>query len=114
MKLHLHVKSEYFAQIKAGTKTEEYREHNAFWVRKLVDMPLGIKREFSGIVICNAYKPGAENRIEFPWCGWSIKGITHPHFGPDEVTVFAIKLTSLASLAREISERNIAALEARK
>ena len=73
MKLHLHVKSEYFAQIKAGTK-----------------------REFAGIVIYNAYKPGADNRIEFPWRGWRLTGITHPHFGPDDVTVFAIKLEGAA------------------
>lgn len=93
-KLHLHVKTEYFDQIKAGTKTEEYRLHNAYWVKRLVDMPSGAKRVFSGIVIYNAYKPGTENRIEFPWNGWKLKGITHPHFGEDEVTVFAINLQS--------------------
>lgn len=93
-KLHLHVKTEYFDQIKSGAKTEEYRLHNAYWVKRLVDMPSGAKREFSGIVIYNAYKPGAENRIKFPWSGWKLKGITHPHFGEDEVTVFAINLQS--------------------
>ena len=91
-KPHLHVCTEYFDAIKSGTKTEEYRLHNAYWVKRLVDMPSGIKREFDGVVIYNAYKPGADNRIEFPWRGWKLKGITHPHFGPDEVTVFAIKL----------------------
>ncbi len=30
MKLHLHARSEYFAQIKAGKKREEYRLHNAY------------------------------------------------------------------------------------
>jgi len=97
MKLHLHVRSEYFAQIKAGTKREEYRLHNAYWVRRLVEMPAGTAREFAGIVIYNAYRPGADNRIEFPWRGWRITGLTHPHFGPDEVTVFAIQLTPLAA-----------------
>lgn len=95
-KLHLRVRSEYFEQIKAGMKREEYRLHNAYWVKRLVEfqdgMKAGIKRKFDGIVIYNAYKPGTENRMEFPWRGWSLKGITHPHFGPDEVTVFAIKL----------------------
>lgn len=91
--LYLHVQSQYFVQIKAGTKTEEYRLHNAAWVKRLVDMPSGAKREFSGIVIFDAYrKASADTVLRFPWRGWKLKGITHPHFGPDEVTVFAIKL----------------------
>lgn len=96
MKLHLHVRSEYFAQIKAGKKREEYRLHKAVWVSRLVEFPSGKAREFDGIVIYNAYRPGSDNRIEFPWRGWTLKGITHPHFGPDEVTVFAIKLEGRA------------------
>ena len=92
MKLHLHLKTEYFQQIAKGEKREEYREHNAYWVKKLVEFPSGLGRTFDGIVIYNAYKPGPENRIEFPWRGWRLTGLTHPHFGPDEVTVFAIKL----------------------
>lgn len=93
-KLHLHVKTEYFDQIKSGAKTEEYRLHNAYWVKRLVEFPEGKARPFDAVVIYNAYKPGAENRIEFPWRGWRLTGRTHPHFGPDEVTVFAIKLDS--------------------
>ena len=90
--LHLHVKTEYFEAIKRGDKTEEYRIHNAYWVKRLVDMPSGYGRVFEHVVIHNAYKPGDENRITFHWRGWHLKGITHPHFGEDEVTVFAIKL----------------------
>lgn len=92
MHLHLHVRTCYFDQIKAGTKTEEYRLHNAHWIRTLVEMPSGAKREFDGITIYNAYKPGPENRLQFPWRGWTRKPLQHPHFGPEEVTVFAIKL----------------------
>jgi len=91
-KLHLHVRTVYFEAIKSGAKTEEYRLHKVYWIKRLVDMPSGAKREFAGLVIHNAYKSGADNRIELPWRGWKLKGITHPHFGPDEVTVFAIKL----------------------
>lgn len=94
MKLHLHVKSEYFDQIKSGEKKEEYRLHKAYWINKLVDLPSGYARDFDSVVIYNAYKPGAKNRLEFPWRGWTLKGRTHPHFGPDEVTVFAIKLSA--------------------
>ena len=96
MNLHFHVKSEYFAQIKAGTKREEYRLHNAYWVRRLVELPAGAKRKFDGIVIYNAYKPGTENRIEFPWRGWRLTCIHHPHFGAGDVTVFAINLEGRA------------------
>ena len=91
-KLHLHVKTVYFEAIRAGTKTEEYRMHNAYWINRLVDMPSGKKREFAGLVIYNAYKPGPENRIELPWRGWTLAGITHPHFGEHALTVFVIHL----------------------
>lgn len=93
-KLHLHVKSEYFEQIKRGEKREEYRLHCKYWIKRLVEMPSGAPRKFSAVVIYNAYKPGEENRIEFPWRGTTLKGIKHHHFGCDEVTVFAIKLES--------------------
>jgi hypothetical protein len=56
MKLHLHVKTEYFLAIQDG------------------------------------YKPGPENRIEFPWRRWVTRTITHKHFGPEPVDVFAIIL----------------------
>lgn len=98
MKLHLHVKAEYFAAIRAGTKREEYRLHNPYWRKRLVSMPSGKKREFEAVVIHNGYKPGPENKIEFPWRGWRLRGITHPHFGADEVTVFAIRLDSMDSI----------------
>lgn len=88
--LHLHVKTEYFNQIKSGKKREEYRLHNAYWVKRLVIFPKGIGREFSKVLIYDAYR--GTPALEFPWRGWNLKGITHPHFGTEEVTVFAIKL----------------------
>lgn len=86
MKLHLHVKTCYFEQIKAGTKTEEYRLVTPYWQKRL------IRTEYDSIVIYNAYKPGEENRIVKPWRGWIARKITHPHFGENPVTVFAIRL----------------------
>lgn len=94
MKLHLHVKTCYFNEIKCGSKTVEYRAYNNYWIRQIVGLPGREPRDFAGIVIYNAYRPGPENRIEFPWRGWSLKKITHPHFGPDKVKVFAIKLSA--------------------
>lgn len=90
--LNLHVKTEYFEAIKRGEKNEEYRLHTGYWVKRLVEMPSGKKREFGNVVIHNAYMAGNENRLTFPWHGWILKTIMHPHFGPAPVTVFAIKL----------------------
>ena len=87
--LHLHVKTIYFEQIKAGTKTEEFRLFSKWKKRLFVG---SCSRQFDGIVIWNAFKSGAETRLEFPFNGWRITTISHPHFGPEPVTVFAIKL----------------------
>lgn len=90
--LVLNLKFEYFDAVAAGTKTEEYRLHNAHWVKRLVEMPGGKPRQFSSVILRKGYPhPGDPAReIIRPWRGWKLKGITHPHFGPDEVTVFAI------------------------
>jgi hypothetical protein len=116
MKLHLHVKASYFAEIKAGTKTEEYREQTRYWQRRLTHPVANsteiVRREYEGIVIYNAYKAGPENRIEFPWRGFTYQVINHHHFGNRNTQVFAIKLQTHEALAREITARNIAALKA--
>lgn len=86
MKLHLHVKTIYFEQIRSGEKIEEYRIASEYWVNRLVG------RYYGGVVIWNGYKTGAANRIEFPWIGCTLKEITHPHFGDKPAWVFAIRL----------------------
>ncbi|GAB4059095.1 ASCH domain-containing protein [Uliginosibacterium sediminicola] len=86
--LYLNLKTEYFQQIKAGTKPEEYRLMTDHWCKRLEG------RAYDRIEIANGYpkKDDTENRIERPWRGYEIKTITHPHFGPDPVRVFAIKV----------------------
>lgn len=91
MKLHLHVKTEYFDAVKRGEKKFEYRLVNEYWTKRL------IRRDYEGIVYYNAYKPGTKNQIEFPWHGFEIKEITHPHFGLFQVDVFAIRLDQLTT-----------------
>lgn len=86
MKLHLHVKTEYFNQVKAGTKRFEYRAYNEYWRKRLIG------RDYEGIVYYNAYKHGADNRIEMPWRGVGIDTITHPHFGPEPRIVYCIPM----------------------
>lgn len=89
--LHLHVKTIYFDAIKRGDKTEENRLVNSYW-RKRMTTGDYVPKQFDSVIIYNAYKPGPENKIERSWRGWKIKTITHPHFGPEEVVVFAIAI----------------------
>jgi hypothetical protein len=104
--LHLHVKTDYFEAIKRGEKTEEYRLWNLYWIRRMfhyVDLPEpALPCEmvvFDSVIIYNAYKPATpENVLRFPWRGWTMETITHPHFGPNPVKVFAIKLEKEAIL----------------
>lgn len=86
--LYLPLKAEYFDAIKAGTKTEEYRLYTPYWRKRLVDGFAGL----TAIELMRGY-PAAddqERRLRRPWRGYAIKHITHPHFGPDPVQVFAI------------------------
>lgn len=86
--LVLPVKGVYFDQIKAGTKTEEYRRVGQYWSKRL---------EYTTpdrVVITRGYPAcdDAERRMVFPWRGFTVKTITHAHFGPEPVEVFAIKV----------------------
>lgn len=87
--LHLHLKGEYFQQIKAGTKTLEYRLCTPRWAKLLVG------RSYTRIELAWAYpkKGDTERRISCPWQGYTIETIKHPHFGTEPVTVFAINVT---------------------
>lgn len=86
--LHLALKGEYFDQIKAGTKKEEYRQFTPYWCRRLEG------RAYSNIVLTKGYpsRNDHERRLVRPWRGYTIKTIAHPHFGPDPVQVYAIKV----------------------
>ncbi len=86
--LHLALKGEYFDAIKAGTKTEEFRLCTPYWQKRLAS-PFGL---YDRIVLTRGYPPrdDADRRLVLPWQGYTIKTITHPHFGPDPVTVYAI------------------------
>jgi hypothetical protein len=86
--LHLHLKGEFFEAIKAGTKPEEYRLCNSYWRKRLED------RAYDGILLLKGY-PMLSNpytKLKRPWRGYEVKTITHPHFGPNPVMVYAIKV----------------------
>jgi len=108
-KLHLALKAEYFDAIRDGTKLEEYRLANDYWTRRLYVngyRTVG-PRTFSGIILTKGYpKAGdTERTLERPWRGFVRKMITHPHFGPNPVEVFAIDV-ALASRGTVPAGRN--------
>lgn len=86
--LYLPLKGEYFDAIKAGTKTEEYRLVTPYWQKRL-SSPFGL---YERIVLTRGYPPrdDADRRLVLPWQGYTIKTITHPHFGANPVQVYAI------------------------
>jgi len=90
--LTLPLKGEYFDAIKAGTKIEEYRLDNEFW-RKRLD-----RRSFDRVILTKGYprSDDHERRLVLPWRGYKLKTITHPHFGPEPVVVFAIDVSGRA------------------
>lgn len=100
VKLILPLKAEYFDAIRDGTKTEEYRLANDYWSRRL--FAGFFRREFDGIVLTKGYpnRDDHSRRLELPWCGFIRKTITHPHFGPNPVEVFAIDVSHRAALER--------------
>lgn len=91
--LYLPVKSEYFDAVRDGSKTEEYRLTNEYWGKRLVG------RDYDQIVIAKGYpkKDDESRRLCFPYNGYKVKTITHPHFpsfNNEPVEVFAIELTT--------------------
>lgn len=100
--LHLPLKREYFDAIRDGQKTEEYRLCTPYWRKRLEG------KTFTTIVLTLGY-PGRVDiarRIERPWQGYQIKTITHPHFGPAPVQVFAIHVSGNLREAIELSFTN--------
>lgn len=88
--LVLPLKAEYFNAIKAGTKPEEFRLRTPYWCKRLAKAPFG------RIVLTLGYPKAddAERRLVLPWRGFRLTTITHPHFGPGPVEVFAINVST--------------------
>lgn len=84
--LVLPLKAEYFNQIKAGTKNEEFRLCTPYWRKRLEG------RRFGRIVLTLGYPSvnDTARRLVRPWRGYCETTITHPHFGADPVAVFVI------------------------
>lgn len=86
--LHLSLKREYFEAIRDGHKLEEYRLCTPHWRKRLEG------REYEQVVLTLGY-PSRNNharRLVRAWRGFVVKTITHPHFGPSPVQVYAINV----------------------
>lgn len=86
--LYLSLKGQYFDQIKSGEKVEEFRLVTPYWQRRLDG------RTYDQIILARGYpkKSAAHLRISRAWRGVRKTIITHPHFGPDPVAVYAIRV----------------------
>lgn len=84
------LKKQYFDDIKNGIKKEEYRLCTPYWKKRLEN------KKIENIIIRLGYpkKGDKEKELNFPYKGYEIKIITHPHFGNDPVKVYAIKIKS--------------------
>ena len=87
--LVLPLKAEYFDAIQAGTKPEEFRLVTDYWRRRLVG------RKFDRIVLTKGYpkRDDHDRRLVRAWNGYRVRTITHPHFGPEPVEVYAIDVS---------------------
>jgi hypothetical protein len=86
--LHLPLKSEFYYAIADGSKKEEYRLRNSYWMKRIEG------KEFDGLDLSLGYPPAddATRRIWRPWRGYEIKRIQHPLFGPEPVEVYVIRV----------------------
>lgn len=85
--LKLAVRKEYFEQIKAGIKKEEYRLIKPYWIKRLA-------KEYDQVWITLGYPKNAEKEkiLKFKYRGFEIKKMRHKEFGAYDVEVYAIKL----------------------
>jgi hypothetical protein len=88
MDLVLPLKAEFFNAIKSGTKLEEYRLCTSFWRTRLEG------KTFDRLVLTLGYprRDDHARRLVLPWRGMRVTTISHPHFGPQPVQVYAIHL----------------------
>ncbi|MFH2134058.1 MAG: ASCH domain-containing protein [Pseudomonadota bacterium] len=86
--LVLPLKREYFEQIKAGEKPEEFRLCTPYWAKRLEG------REYDLVELTLGYpaKDDSERRLVRPWRGFVKRKISHPHFGSVPVDVYAINV----------------------
>lgn len=93
--LTIPVAGRYFDQILSGEKVTEYRLVKPFWTQRLAG------RSYSRLILTRGYPKGGgvegRTRLTMPWQGCDLRRITHEHFGPKAVSVFAIHVDRRAA-----------------
>lgn len=91
--LVLNVNKVWYEQVESGEKQKEYREYNDYWKKRLLN-PDGTPKAFKDIQYKLGYpKAGDMTRtMVYPWHGFDIETITHPHFNNEPIKVFGIHL----------------------
>lgn len=87
-KLFMTIKKQYFIEILAGTKTEDFRIVKPYLVSKLVG------KEYSHIIFKNGYSRNSP-RLEAEYIGYEVRNIRHEFFGNEDVSVFVLKLGTI-------------------
>jgi hypothetical protein len=90
--LILNIKGIYFDQIVAGTKPAEFRLRTPYWRKRLEG------RTYKRIILKRGYPKNedAARILIMPWRGYEERTISHPHFGPEPVGVYAINVDRAA------------------
>ena len=90
VQLVLHLKKEYFEEIKNGKKRFEYRLKTPYWHKRLVG------KQYDSIrLLCGYPKVGEKDKeIVRRFKGYRPMIIKHPHFGKKPVHVYAIEVDS--------------------
>jgi hypothetical protein len=90
--LFIPVNGIYFDQIRDGTKRDEYRRVGPYWDKRLRS------RSYDRVVLTRGYPKGGGvegvTRLTRQYYGWVVVRITHPHFGPEPVRVYAIDVST--------------------
>ena len=84
--LILPVKRVYFDLMVQGMKLAEYRLCTPYWLKRLQ----GCKYDRAIVTLGYPKRDDTARRLIVPYRGYTMEVITHPHFGPDPVSVFAI------------------------
>ena len=85
--LHLHLRFEYFDDVAAGRKPQEYRDA-AKWKKKLDS------KKYEWIRLYRGFEKVANDTIlDIPYRGYELETIVHPHFGNIPKLVCAIHVT---------------------
>ena len=92
--LFVTIKRTYFDQILSGEKKKEFRLQTPYWEKKLIG------RKYDIIIFQAGYSKTAP-RMTVEYLGYRKQKIQHEFFGSEKVSVFAINLGKIKSVANE-------------